>query len=259
MKGFPNDLAIRLSKVGVCYHVHREKVFSLKEAVIGTVRRGAKRIAGHEIPRSSFELWAIRDISLDVRKGSCIALTGANGSGKSTSLKVISGVLHPTEGQYWVRGRISALVELGAGFDPELTGRENIFFGSSVTGLTRKEAEKRVDRIVDFAEIRDFIDMPVKNYSSGMYARLGFALATDIDPDVLIVDEILAVGDEAFQKKCFDRMNDFKKKGKTILFVSHDSRVVDSFCDEAVRLEAGRIVDRRFTPAYKAAHGGAPA
>ncbi|MBS1986159.1 MAG: ABC transporter ATP-binding protein [Bdellovibrionales bacterium] len=237
---FSSDLALEVSGIGVCYKLYSEKVFSLKEAVIGSV----KKLAAGNFRKTYEELWALKDLSFKLKRGACLGLTGANGSGKSTALKVISGVLHPTEGEYWVRGRISALVELGAGFDIELTGRENIYLGASVAGLTRKEVEKRIDGIIDFSELGHFIDIPVKNYSSGMYARLGFSLATDIDPDVLIVDEILAVGDEPFQKKCFERMNQFRANGKTIIFVSHDSATIKTFCTEVIRLDHGRIVER---------------
>jgi lipopolysaccharide transport system ATP-binding protein len=237
--------AIQLDNIGVCYRLYRERVFSLKEAVIGSARKLTSAFRGAEPGKRDYdEFWAVRNATFVVPEGVCLGLTGHNGSGKSTTLKVISGVLHPTEGEYRVRGRISALVELGAGFDPELTGRENIYLGASVSGLSRKEVEKRLDSIVDFAELREFIDIPVKNYSSGMYARLGFAVATDIEPDVLIVDEILAVGDEAFQRKCFDRMQKFKRDGKTILFVSHDSDAIRDFCDEVLKLDHGRIVSR---------------
>lgn len=235
--------AIELRDVGVCYRVQRERILSLKETMVRSLSRWGGHLAGRKPEVLSHEFWAIRGVSLKVKKGSTVGLKGRNGSGKSTTLKVISGVLFPTEGELWVRGRISALVELGAGFDMELTGRENIFLGSSVAGLSRKETEKRIAHIVEFSELGDFIDIPVRNYSSGMYARLGFALATDVDPDVLIIDEILAVGDAAFQEKCMQRMLDFKRRGKTILYVSHDPGLVESFCDEIVTLEDGRIVD----------------
>jgi lipopolysaccharide transport system ATP-binding protein len=235
------DYPIQLSNVGVCYRVYKERIYSLKEATISSAKRIGGMFLGHFEERGFQEFWAIRNISFKVNKGSTMGLVGRNGSGKSTTLKAISGVLHPTEGELWVRGRISALVELGAGFDPELTGRENIYFGASVVGLSRLETDMKVDRIIEFSELKDFIDMPVKNFSSGMYARLGFALATDVDPDVLIVDEILSVGDAAFQEKCLDRMNQFKKKGVTILFVSHQGEQTQSFCDEIIELDHGTM------------------
>ena len=237
--------AIELQNVGVCYRLYRERIFSLKEAAISTLKRLGSLATGHMVEPGFRELWAVRNLSLKVKRGSTLGLVGRNGSGKSTSLKVISGVLHPSEGELWVRGRISALVELGAGFDPELTGRENIFFGASVAGLSRRQAAKRVDGIVDFSELGEFIDIPVKNYSSGMYARLGFALATDVNPDILIVDEILAVGDAAFQAKCHERMKSFRLQNKTIVFVSHQTQQTEAFCDEIVQLENGRIVSEQ--------------
>lgn len=235
--------AIELKNIGVCYRLYKERVFSLKENAIQSVQRLGKMLTGTFVDKSYKEHWAIRNIDLSLPKGSVVGLTGRNGSGKSTMLKVISGVLHPTEGELVVRGRVSALVELGAGFDPELTGRENILFGASLSGLSKKEALKKMDSVIDFSELKEFIDVPVKNYSSGMYARLGFALATDVDPDLLIVDEILSVGDAQFQAKCMDRMNSFKARNKTILFVSHDSHTTKSFCEKIITLENGKLVD----------------
>jgi ABC-type polysaccharide/polyol phosphate transport system ATPase subunit len=236
------SLAIKLKNIGVCYRVYSEKVFSLKESSISTLKKLGGIAQGKEWNPGYRELWAIQNIDLEIPKGVSLGLTGRNGSGKSTTLKVISGVLHPTTGEMWVRGRIAALVELGAGFEPELTGRENIYFAASVAGLSRKETDKKIDRIIEFSELGQFIDLPVKNYSSGMYARLGFAVTTDVDPDVLIVDEILGVGDGPFQEKCRHRMETFKKKGKTILFVSHDPRATQAFCDETILMENGHIV-----------------
>jgi ABC-type polysaccharide/polyol phosphate transport system ATPase subunit len=191
------------------------------------------------------ELWALKDINLRLAKGVSLGVVGRNGAGKSTLLKVVCGVLHPTMGELWVKGRVAALVELGAGFDPELTGRENIYLGASVAGLSRKETQHKIDRIIDFSELGEFIDVPIKNYSSGMHARLGFSLATDVDPDILILDEILSVGDAAFQKKCLDRMLSFRNANRTILFVGHAAGVTESFTDETVTLESGQLVDQQ--------------
>jgi len=233
--------AIELKGIGVRYRMYLERVYSLKEAVVGSIRRMGTVMAGQDTKSSFQEFWAIRDVDLKVYRGQSLGLTGLNGSGKSTTLKVVAGVLHPTAGEMWVRGRVSALIELGAGFDPNLTGRENIYFGASVAGLSRKETNLRIDRIIDFSELGDFIDVPIRNYSSGMQARLGFSLATDIDPDILIVDEILAVGDAPFQEKCKVRMAEFKKHNKTILFVSHDAEAVETFCDSTIFLDHGKI------------------
>lgn len=239
------SFVIELKNLGVCYQLYSERTYSLKEAVIGGARMLWGRMIKNEKGQNSSgvrDFWAIRNLNLSVKKGACMALYGHNGSGKSTTLKVISGVLFPTTGEVTTQGRISALVELGAGFDPELTGRENILFGAAIAGLSKKEALKRMDGIIDFTGLKDFIDIPVKNYSSGMYARLGFGVATDVDPDILVVDEILAVGDQEFQKKCLDRMKGFRSRGKTIIFVSHDRKTIDSFCDEIALMDHGQLV-----------------
>ena len=244
---FNKFAVVEVENLGVRYKLYDQKTYSLKEAVIGGARQffGQLFYRDPKKPGSSGvrDFWAIQNLNFKIYPGQCLALYGHNGSGKSTTLKVISGVLHPTVGSVCTRGRISALVELGAGFDPELTGRENILFGASLAGLSRKEALKRMDGIIDFTGLKDFIDVPVKNYSSGMYARLGFGVATDVDPDILVVDEILAVGDEEFQKRCLDRMIGFRKMGKTIIFVSHDRRTIDSFCDEVIEMSHGQITN----------------
>ena len=183
---------------------------------------------------------ALQDVSFEVSKGSTFGVVGRNGSGKSTALKLVAGITKPTSGRVRVQGRISALIELGAGFHPEISGRENIFINGIMLGLTKREIQRRFDEIVEFAEIRDFIDAPVKTYSSGMYMRLGFAVAIHVDPDVLLVDEVLAVGDEGFTHKCLDKFAEFKRRGKTILLVTHSLGLVERFCDEAVWLDTGR-------------------
>jgi ABC-type polysaccharide/polyol phosphate transport system ATPase subunit len=189
-------------------------------------------------PGETFQ--ALSDVSMRVPAGCTMGLVGRNGSGKSTALKLVAGITKPTAGSVNVRGRISALIELGAGFHPEISGRENVFINGIMLGLTKREIERRFDEIVEFAELKDFIDEPVKSYSSGMYMRLGFAVATHVDPDVLLVDEVLAVGDEAFTHKCLDKFGDFKRRGKTILLVTHSLNLVERFCDEAVWIDAGR-------------------
>ncbi|MDR2929418.1 MAG: ATP-binding cassette domain-containing protein [Propionibacteriaceae bacterium] len=186
---------------------------------------------------------ALNDIDLTINVGESVGLVGPNGSGKSTLLKVIGGILAPDSGRVMTRGRIAALLELGAGFHPDLTGRENIFLNASVLGLTRLEAEGYFDQIVEFSGIRDFIDTQVKFYSSGMYVRLAFAVAVHVDPDVLLVDEVLAVGDEPFQAKCIDKIRQFQAEGRTIIFVSHSAGQVADICDRAVVLEHGKIVE----------------
>src|SRR6476659_3617694 len=184
---------------------------------------------------------AVRDVTFTVPKGRTLGVIGRNGSGKSTLLKLVAGITKPTTGKVEVEGRISALIELGAGFHPEISGRENVFINGIMLGLSKREVARRFDEIVEFAEMREFIDAPVKTYSSGMYMRLGFAVAIHVDPDVLLVDEVLAVGDEGFTHKCLDKFAEFKRRGKTILLVTHSLGMVERFCDEAVWLDNGRV------------------
>src|SRR5215471_13762962 len=183
---------------------------------------------------------ALTDVSFTVPKGSTYGVMGRNGSGKSTALKLVAGITKPTSGSVNVRGRISALIELGAGFHPEISGRENIFINGIMLGLSKREIQERFDEIVEFAELTEFIDAPVKTYSSGMYMRLGFAVAIHVDPDVLLVDEVLAVGDEGFTHKCLDKFAEFKRRNKTILLVTHSLGLVERFCDEALWLDSGQ-------------------
>ncbi len=200
---------------------------------------------------------ALTDVSFTVPKGCTYGVIGRNGSGKSTALKVVAGLTKPTEGTVRVEGRISALIELGAGFHPEISGRENVFINGIMLGLSKREIEQRFDEIVDFAELREFIDAPVKTYSSGMYMRLGFAVAIHVNPDVLLVDEVLAVGDEGFTHKCLDKFGELKRRGKTILLVTHSLGMVERFCDEALWIEGGRAQGqgdpKRVVDAYLAA------
>jgi ABC-type polysaccharide/polyol phosphate transport system ATPase subunit len=192
--------------------------------------------------RTSNSFTALNDISFEIKKGETVGIIGPNGSGKSTILKLIAGVMSPTTGKIRVRGNISPLIELGAGFHPELTGRENIFLNGAILGLSQKEIAKNFDSIVDFAELQEFIDQPVKHYSSGMYMRLAFAVAVHTHPEILIVDEILAVGDTNFQAKCFARMEEFKKsKDVTIIFVSHSLGQVENFCTRAIYLNHHKV------------------
>jgi len=185
---------------------------------------------------------ALRDVDLEIRSGESVGLIGPNGSGKSTLLKILTGILRPTTGTVEVNGRVSSLLELGAGFNGELSGRDNIFLNASLLGLSRKETEGLFDSIVEFSELEEFIDNPVKHYSSGMYVRLGFAVAVHVDPDILLVDEVLAVGDEAFARKCLDKIAEFQREGRTILFVTHSLSLVDEICDRGVVLDHGRVV-----------------
>jgi len=187
------------------------------------------------------DVWALRDVSFTVEPGSAIGLVGRNGSGKSTLLRLLSGIIKPTSGQVAVGGRVGALLELGAGFHPDLTGRENLFLQGSIHGLSRATIREKFDEVVAFAGLEDFIDLPVKTYSSGMYMRLGFAIASHMEANVLLLDEVFAVGDEAFQRKCFGKIFEFKQRGGTIVFVSHDASSVERLCDRAVLLKDGEV------------------
>jgi len=224
---------IRLQDVSKRFIIHHQRATELKEHIVG-------RLRGRRF--TSEEFWALRNVSFTIDQGESVAIIGENGSGKSTLLQLIARILLPDSGTVAVKGRVAALLELGAGFNPELTGRENIFLASAAQGFRRKEIADRVEEIIDFAEIRRFIDTPVKNYSTGMYMRLGFAVATHVDPDILLIDEILAVGDEAFQAKCVRRIERFKERGKTIIFVSHGMEAVERICDRAVLVCKGRIL-----------------
>ncbi|MGE0448409.1 MAG: ABC transporter ATP-binding protein [Vicinamibacterales bacterium] len=204
--------------------------------------------------QSSETFTALTDVSFNVRKGSTFGVIGRNGSGKSTALKLVAGITKPTSGRVRVDGRVSALIELGAGFHPEISGRENVFINGIMLGLSKRQIESRFDEIIDFAELREFIDAPVKTYSSGMYMRLGFAVAIHVDPDVLLVDEVLAVGDEGFTHKCLDKFAEFRRRNKTILLVTHSLSLVERFCDEAVWIDEGRVMGhgdpKRIVDAY---------
>jgi len=188
--------------------------------------------------------WAIRNASFSIPKGCTVGVIGPNGAGKSSTLGLTAGTICPTEGRIRASGRISSLLELGAGFHPDLTGRENVYLNAALLGIPREDIRKRFGAILDFSGLHEFIDQPVKNYSSGMYVRLGFAVATEVDPDILLVDEVLAVGDIAFQLKCLDRIRGFQRRGKTLMFVSHALQTVEEFCDEAFLIYHGELVDR---------------
>ncbi|MFQ7565476.1 MAG: ABC transporter ATP-binding protein, partial [Clostridium perfringens] len=189
------------------------------------------------------EFYALKGVSFEISKGECVGIIGHNGAGKSTLLKLLTGVAFPTSGEIEINGRLASMLELGSGFNPELTGMENFYFNGSLNGLTKEEIDGKLKDILEFADIGNFIEQPVKNYSSGMFARLAFAVAINVDPDILIVDEILSVGDVGFQVKCMEKFNEFKKKGKTILYVSHGLGTVKKFCDRAIWLQKGEVVD----------------
>ncbi len=227
------EIIVNVENVSMMFNLSSEKVDSIKEYVIKLLKR-----------QLLFqEFWALKNISFNVHKGEKIGLVGLNGSGKSTMLKIISGVLKPTEGAICVRGNIAPLIELGAGFDFDLTARENVFLNGAILGYSKKEMECHYSEIIDFSELKEFENVPIKNYSSGMVARLGFAIATCHTPDILIIDEILSVGDFEFQKKCHKKMRELAGKGTTVLFVSHSAQEIVDMCDKAVWLEHGQVVD----------------
>jgi ABC-type polysaccharide/polyol phosphate transport system ATPase subunit len=215
---------------------HKNQLRTLKSALL------TGSVLADLAPEETFT--ALEDVSFEVARGSTFAVIGENGSGKSTLLKLVAGITRPTRGSLVVDGRVSALIELGAGFHPEISGRENVAINAMMLGLSRKELARSYDGIVDFAELRDFIDAPVKTYSSGMYMRLGFAVAIHVDPEVLLIDEVLAVGDEAFTRKCLDKISELRRRGKTILFVTHSLGLVEKMCDDVLWLNHGRTRGR---------------
>ena len=222
--------AVSVEDVSKTFRLYHERASSLKERIVN------RRRASYE------EFWALKDVSLQIGTSETAGLIGPNGSGKTTLLKLVAGIIRPTKGRIETRGRIASLLELGAGFHPDLTGRENVYLNASILGLSRKETDKHFDEIVAFSELEPFIDMQVRHYSSGMYVRLGFAVAVHVDPEILIVDEVLAVGDEAFQRRCLGRIRDFQREGRTIVFVTHAVDIVREICTRAFLLEKGVLV-----------------
>ena len=224
-----SDTAITVDHVSKKFRLYSERNQTLKAAVM----RGRRSV--HE------DFWALRDISFDVPTGSTFGLIGSNGSGKSTLLKCLAKIYFPDSGSIEPNGRLAAMLEVGSGFHSELSGRDNVFLNGSILGMSKKEIERKFDEIVDFSGVEAFIDQPVKNYSSGMYVRLGFAIAINIDPDILVVDEVLAVGDIEFQEKCLDKFREFRKAGKTVVLVTHNSETVREMCDHAAWIKDGEL------------------
>lgn len=243
------DVIIEVNNVSRCFNLSRERVDSLKEYFV-------RKLKGN---LQFDEFWALKEVSFLVERGESVGLIGLNGSGKSTMLKIIAGVLKPTQGKVFVRGSVAPLIELGAGFDPDLTARENIFLNGALLGHSRAVMRQAYDGIVEFAELSEFMDVPVKNFSSGMNSRLAFSIATIGSPDILIVDEVLAVGDSKFQQKCISRIETMMEKGTTVLFVSHSIEQVEMVCKKAVWLEHGRLREYGDTKAvcgkYKLMYG----
>jgi len=224
---------IRFENVSKKFNLHHERARSFQELALSLFRRDNG---------SREEFWALRDVGFAVEQGETVGLIGPNGAGKSTALKLISRIIEPTSGRIEVNGRVGALLELGAGFHPDLSGRENVYLNGSILGLSRAQIRSRMDDIVAFAELERFIDVPVKHYSSGMYVRLGFSVAVHTDPEILLVDEVLAVGDASFQRKCLERIDEMRSEGVTILFVSHSSEKVRAICSRALWLDDGQLV-----------------
>ncbi|RFS94189.1 ABC transporter ATP-binding protein [Serratia marcescens] len=223
------SVAIEFKNVTKRYPLYHHIGSGIKELIFNP-RRALSLLSGRSY-------LAIEDISFQVKKGESVALIGRNGAGKSTSLGLVAGVMKPSSGSVYVVGRVASMLELGGGFHPELTGRENIRLNATLLGLRRKELKQRLDKIIEFSELGEFIDEPIRVYSSGMLAKLGFSVITQVDPDILIIDEVLAVGDISFQRKCLETINEFKKKGVTILFVSHNLRDIEKICDRVIWIE----------------------
>ena len=241
-----SDTAIRvenLSKKYILGHQQQEKYTALRDAIAKSAKGLAKSLSGKsEQTVIQEEFWALRDMSFDIQQGDRVGIIGRNGAGKSTLLKVLSRITEPTTGSIRINGRIASLLEVGTGFHPELTGRENIFLNGAILGMGKNEIQSKFDEIVDFAEVEKFLDTPVKRYSSGMYVRLAFAVAAHMEPEILIVDEVLAVGDSAFQKKCLGKMEDVGKDGRTVLFVSHNMSTIQKLCSTGIFLQSGKIL-----------------
>jgi lipopolysaccharide transport system ATP-binding protein len=233
-----SELAISVKNLSKCYQIYDRPIDRLKQFLLPGVKSFFK------YPKSQHftEFWALRDISFEVKKGEVVGIVGTNGSGKSTLLQLICGTLNPTLGNVLTSGRVAALLELGSGFNPEFSGRENVYMNAAILGLNKAEVDERFDEILAFAEIGQFIDQPVKTYSSGMMLRLAFAVAINVDPEILIIDEALSVGDERFQRKCYSRIEEIKAQGATILFVSHSGGTVIDLCDRAILIDSGELL-----------------
>lgn len=235
-----SDVAIRVDNLSKCYHVYDKPQDRLKQSILPRVHR----FIGQSEKQYFREFWAVRDVSFHIPKGQTIGIIGQNGSGKSTLLQMICGTLTPSGGVISTEGRVAALLELGSGFNPDFSGRDNVYMNAALLGLEKSEIDARFERIVDFADIGKFIDEPIKSYSSGMMVRLAFAVQAQIDPDILIVDEALSVGDAKFQAKCFDRLRQLKEQGTSILLVTHSSEQIVTHCDHAILLEKGVVLEK---------------
>lgn len=234
------DIAIKVENLSKCYQIYDKPRDRLKQMIFPRLQR----LVGQTPKAYHREFWAVKDVSFEVKKGETVGIIGRNGSGKSTLLQMICGTLNPTSGSIYTNGRVAALLELGSGFNPEFTGRENVYLNASVLGLSKEETDARFDEIVAFADIGDFIEQPVKTYSSGMMLRLAFAISINVEPEILILDEALSVGDELFQRKCFSRLEAIRSSGTTILFVSHSGAQIIELCDRAILMDSGEDISK---------------
>lgn len=230
MKETDNDIAIKVNHVYKSFNVYYDRANTLKERLL---------FIGRNKKREKREI--LNDINIDIKKGETVALIGVNGSGKSTLLKLMTQIIFPNKGTIETHGKLTSLLELGAGFHPDFSGRENIYFNSSIFGLTKKEIDSRLNQIIEFSELGELIDNPVRTYSSGQYMRLAFSVAINVDAEILLIDEILSVGDQHFQEKCFNKMRELKKEGKTMVFVTHSMESVRNLCDRAIWLYNGKV------------------
>lgn len=243
-----NEVAIRVENLGKMYHIGgpQERYETFRDAITKTIsapfRRTRDLLRGESASNLKEEIWALKDVSFEVKHGEVVGIIGRNGAGKSTLLKILSRITEPTTGYVDIYGRVGALLEVGTGFHPELTGRENVYLNGAILGMSRADINRKFDEIVDFSGVEKFIDTPVKHYSSGMGLRLGFAVAAYLEPEILVVDEVLAVGDAEFQKKCLGKMSDVASEGRTVLFVSHNMAAVQALCTKAVLLSNGKII-----------------
>jgi lipopolysaccharide transport system ATP-binding protein len=243
--GSSNNIAIQVKNLGKKYRIsHKEQYQTLREGIINVLKTPFSFLIRKDDKKSNIffeEFWALRNLSFDINKGEVIGIIGPNGAGKSTLLKILSRITTPTEGKVEVHGKIGSLLEVGTGFHPELTGRENIFLSGSILGMKKNEIEEKFSEIVQFSGIEKFLDTPVKRYSSGMYVRLAFAVAAHLEPDILLIDEVLAVGDAEFQKKCLGKMGDIAKEGRTVLFISHNMAAIQSLCSKTMLINNGNL------------------
>lgn len=243
-----SDTVINVENLGKKYvigHQKQEKYTALRDVIANGARAAIQKVTNYQsvINDTKEEFWALKDVSFEIKQGERVGIIGRNGAGKSTLLKVLSRITEPTTGRIKIKGRVASLLEVGTGFHPELTGRENIFLNGAILGMSKIEIKKKFDEIVAFAEVEKFLDTPVKRYSSGMYVRLAFAVAAHLEPEILVVDEVLAVGDAQFQKKCLGKMEDVGKEGRTVIFVSHNIQAIQSLCRTALHLRSGQVVN----------------